>query len=500
MLTRRSTLLGAALLPIAAATQARAQAQVQLRISTAAPPSDFLAKACDQMTADLSRAGLGINASAHNASSLFKQGTEVPALQRGTLEMSTMTTFEVAQQIAELGFLNRAYLFRDYDHLRHVFDGPIGADYRKIVADKMGIVILSTAYLGTRQVALRTKRHVAGPQDLNGVRMRMPAGPDWLLLGRSIGVEPVPMGMPEVYLALKTGGIDGQENPLSVFFAAKLYEVSEQVVMTVAYAATRVLLGRQAVLGQAHARAAAGRHHRFGRRREGERRRPPRRRAQHRRHAQDPRPRRRQPRPHAVPGTRRQGLRRRGLHEGVGCRHGAARRRHEVAAMVWRVVARITGAVARAVQKAAEAFCVAAFAGVFLVFVWKIAMRYAAGSAVAWADEVSVVLFIWIVFIANGFVVEDRRQISFDLLYRHAGPRAQRGLALARIALIGGLFAVSLPGALGYIAFLWRERTPVLQWRLDFVYSCFGLFMAGVLLRSAGRLARLLGPGWRDAL
>ena len=60
----------------------------------------------------------------------------------------------------------------------------------------------------------------------------MPAGPEWLLLGRTLGVSPVPLGMPEVYLALKTGTIDGQENPLSIFNAAKFYEVSEQVVLT----------------------------------------------------------------------------------------------------------------------------------------------------------------------------------------------------------------------------------------------------------------------------
>ena len=118
MLTRRSTLLGATLLPFAAT----AQAPVTLRISTAAPPSDFLAKACEQLKADLDHAAVGVTASVHPASTLFKQGTEVPALQRGTLEMSTMTTFEVAQQIAEYGFLNRAFLLRDYDHLQRVFE------------------------------------------------------------------------------------------------------------------------------------------------------------------------------------------------------------------------------------------------------------------------------------------------------------------------------------------------------------------------------------------
>jgi TRAP-type C4-dicarboxylate transport system substrate-binding protein len=163
---------------------------------------------------------------------LFKQGTEVPALQRGNLEMSTMTTFEVAQQVAELGYFNRAYLLRDYDQLRRVFDGPIGDDFRKTVSDKMGIEILATHYLGTRQVNLRQKRAVKAPADLNGIKMRMPAGPEWLLLGRTLGVTPVPLGMPEVYLALKTGTVDGQENPLSILNAAKFYEVSEQVVLT----------------------------------------------------------------------------------------------------------------------------------------------------------------------------------------------------------------------------------------------------------------------------
>jgi tripartite ATP-independent transporter DctP family solute receptor len=207
-------------------------ADVTIRFSTAAPPSDFLAKSLEAFKAEVEAANAGVKVETHPASTLFRQGTEVPALQRGNLEMSTMTTFEVAQQMADYGLFNRAYLFRDYDHLRAVFDGPIGEAYRRAVADKMGIEILAVAYLGTRQVNLRQKRSVKAPADLAGIKMRMPAGPEWLLLGKAIGVSPVPLGMPEVYLALKTGSIDGQENPLSILNAAKFYEVSEQVVLT----------------------------------------------------------------------------------------------------------------------------------------------------------------------------------------------------------------------------------------------------------------------------
>ena len=124
MTTRRKLIAGAAAAAFAGVCgRARAQAPTQIRISTAAPPSDFLAKALEQLKADVDAASVGLDVSVHPASTLFKQGTEVPALQRGNLEMSTMTTFEVAQQIAELGYFNRGYLLRDYDQLFRVFDG-----------------------------------------------------------------------------------------------------------------------------------------------------------------------------------------------------------------------------------------------------------------------------------------------------------------------------------------------------------------------------------------
>jgi TRAP-type transport system periplasmic protein len=210
-----------------------AQDKIVLRFSTAAPPPDFLSKSLERFKEEVDKAAPGqFDVHLHPGSSLFRQGTEVPAIQRGNLEMSTMTTFEVAQQIPEWGFLNRAFLFRDWDHATKVMAGPIGESYRKAVADKMGIVILASTYLGTRELNLRAKREVKTPADLKGVKLRMAGGPEWLLLGDALGVTPTPMAMPEVYLALKTGSIDGQENPLTIMNAAKFYEVTEQVVLT----------------------------------------------------------------------------------------------------------------------------------------------------------------------------------------------------------------------------------------------------------------------------
>src|SRR5258708_2108758 len=142
----------------------------------------------------------------------------------------------------------------------------------------------------------------------------------------------------------------------------------------------------------------------------------------------------------------------------------------------------------------------AMFAAVFLIFNYKIITRYLQHDEAAWADEVSVILFIWIIFCANAFLVRDREQITFDLVHRQAPDGVKRWMALARLLLIGGIFLWALPGSIDYLLFLWRERTPVLGLRLDVIYSCFGLFLAAVILRAAGMIVKLIGPNWRGSI
>ncbi len=111
-----------------------------------------------------------------------------------------------------------------------------------------------------------------------------------------------------------------------------------------------------------------------------------------------------------------------------------------------------------------------------------------------------MILFIWIIFWANAFLVRDKEQITFDLVYRLFPATAQRYTALARAILVGGVFAWALPGSLDYIGFLWREHTPVLNLPLDIVYSCFGIFLVAVIVRSTASAAKLLGPRWRGQI
>ncbi|MCB1745027.1 MAG: TRAP transporter substrate-binding protein DctP [Burkholderiaceae bacterium] len=210
-----------------------AQAQVKLRVSSPAPPTEILSQSMNVLKMVLEASAPGeFDVSTHPGGTLFKQGTEIPAMQRGNLEMNTLATFEVSQFVPGLSAYNAGYLFDSYDHGKKVWGGELGESYKAAVLEGMGVRILADCYLGTRQVAINQVRNVKTPGELKGIKLRMPGSPDFLALGKGLGVDPTPMAMSEVYLSMKSGAVDGQDNPLTITKAAKLDEVTKEVVMT----------------------------------------------------------------------------------------------------------------------------------------------------------------------------------------------------------------------------------------------------------------------------
>ena len=165
-------------------------------------------------------------------STLYKQGTEIVAVQRGNLEMALMPPSDFAKQVPAFSILTAAYLVRDAAHLKAIFDSEIGDEFKKMARDEMGVVVLAPAYYGTRHVNLKGDRKVTKPEDLAGVKLRMPGGEAWQFLGESIGAAPVAVDYAEVYTALQTGAIDAQDNPLPNNKLMKFHEVTDQIVLT----------------------------------------------------------------------------------------------------------------------------------------------------------------------------------------------------------------------------------------------------------------------------
>jgi TRAP-type transport system periplasmic protein len=225
---RRSALKAGAALAAAYALPARAQAK-PIRFAAVFSDKDIRADMVRMLAKDI---GGDFEVETFFNASLFKQGTELVALQRDNLEMGNIAPQDISKQIPAWSILTSAYLFRDANHLNAFFAGELGAQMKKMVEDQLKVKILGPTFFGTRQVGLKPKKKIATPADMSGIKLRMPGGDAWQLLGRSLGANPTPMAYAEVYTGLQTGAIDGQDNPLPNVQNMKFYEVMSQIVLT----------------------------------------------------------------------------------------------------------------------------------------------------------------------------------------------------------------------------------------------------------------------------
>jgi TRAP-type C4-dicarboxylate transport system substrate-binding protein len=226
---RRQFLVGTGLLATAAAFPAFAQDKPKLRFSAVFSEQDIRAEMMKQF-ADATKDDFTFEG--FYGGNLFKQGTELVALQRGNLEMSNIAPQDVAKQLPAWSILTAAYLFRDAAHVKTFFASELAAEMKKDAEAKLGIHVLGPTYYGARQVGLKPDRKISTPADMSGIKLRMPGGDAWQFLGSAIGANPTPMAYAEVYTGLQTGAIDGQDNPLPNVENMKFYEVMSQIVLT----------------------------------------------------------------------------------------------------------------------------------------------------------------------------------------------------------------------------------------------------------------------------
>jgi len=231
---RRALLAGAAFLATTTMLAGTAFADAKaLRISTPGAESEVQSKALVVFKDELEKALPGaFDVQIHYNGTLFAQGTEIEAMQRGNLEVGMISPQDIAALIPEYSIFTNGYLMRDAKHLDAVYDGEVGAEYKAKVAADLGLQIVRSQYLGSRQLVLVKPRDVKTPADLAGLKLRMPGSETWQFLGNALGGNATPLAFEEIYLALQTGTIDGFENPLADVIANKFYEVTKQVVLT----------------------------------------------------------------------------------------------------------------------------------------------------------------------------------------------------------------------------------------------------------------------------
>ncbi len=221
--------IAAVLMSVGLAT-AGAQGRIEIIYSDTVPENDIRSQTLKSAFGEC--LGSEFDFKPFHGANLFKQGTELTALQRGNLDMASLAIFDFFNQVPQTSILGTAYLFRDYRHMRQAWQSGVLADIARAVEDKARVKILSNPYIGTRHLNLRGERKVMKPADLAGIKLRMPGGEGWQFVGQAMGANPTPLAFTEVYTALQTGAIDAQDNPLPANKSMKFYEVTNQIVLT----------------------------------------------------------------------------------------------------------------------------------------------------------------------------------------------------------------------------------------------------------------------------
>ncbi len=226
--TRRAALLGASAVALAG-TGVAAQTKPKLRFSAAFTEQDLRAEAYKSFAAAIKD---DFDFEPYWGNTLFKQGTELVALQRDNLDLCNLAPADISKQISAWSLLTSAFLFRDADHMVKTFKSDVGKDFIKMAKDQLGIQVITPVYFGSRSLNLRVDKQINTPADMAGIKLRMPGGEFWQFLGESLGANPTPVAYAELYTALQSGTVDGQDNPVVASRLMKFHEVTSQFILT----------------------------------------------------------------------------------------------------------------------------------------------------------------------------------------------------------------------------------------------------------------------------
>jgi tripartite ATP-independent transporter DctP family solute receptor len=164
------------------------------------------------------------------ASALGNEPAINEGLALGTVDMIYTGTAFVGARHRPLAISNAPYMFRDFDHWRAYRESPFFAELAQGYDRATNNRILAMTYYGERHVT--SNRPIRVPDDMRGMKLRVPQAPLYLMFARSVGANATPIAFAEVYLALQNGTVDGQENPLPTIQAKKFYEVQTHLSLT----------------------------------------------------------------------------------------------------------------------------------------------------------------------------------------------------------------------------------------------------------------------------
>ena len=136
-------------------------------------------------------------------------------------------------------------------------------------------------------------------------------------------------------------------------------------------------------------------------------------------------------------------------------------------------------------KKAADAIGGGLFLTLFIVFIVQITARFGFNKPLPWTDEAAVVLYVWVILWAAAFIVPEREQVVFDLVWNSVNQRTRKVMQIIGNAMVGGLALCGIPASWDYVHFMAREGTPVLGLSFMWVFLPFVLLLVALVVRAA---------------
>jgi len=236
MFTRRPALQALVMLAIAAPAligASAAQAQTKLKwahvYETSEPFHKYAVWAGEEIK---KRTGGRYEIQVFPASSLGKESDINQGLTLGTVDLILTGASFAGRSYQPLAVSYFPFIFRDAEHLLKYARSDVFRELAKGYDDKTGNHITALTYYGARHVTSTTARPITKPEDMKGLKIRVPDAPAYLAFPKALGANATPIAFAEVYLALQNGTVDAQENPLPTIEAKKFFEVQKHISLT----------------------------------------------------------------------------------------------------------------------------------------------------------------------------------------------------------------------------------------------------------------------------
>ena len=143
-------------------------------------------------------------------------------------------------------------------------------------------------------------------------------------------------------------------------------------------------------------------------------------------------------------------------------------------------------------QRRAENIAALLLGVMFAAFIIQIVFRYFFNLPTGWTTELTVVMWLWLVLWGSAFVLGEKDEIRFDLIYSAVRPRVRIGMAIVCALAVIGLYGASLKASFDYVTFMKVEKASYLKIRMDWLYSIYLIFLVAIIVRYVWLLSQLL--------